>query len=231
MNKQEKDFYRYAADRHISSSTLNGYKGYLTPTIIEESDKLGSMVTIDIFSRLMKDRTLYLGCEVNADVANILICQLLYLDNAEPGKPINLYINSPGGSCSDGLGIVDAMNFISSPVNTLTTAIAASMGSIIFVSGEKRYMLPNSKLLLHEVRQTGSGIITLSDAQDELKEMEHITNTLYNILSNRSNKSLEEIREICKRDRWVYAPEALEWGMCDEIIVKNANFNEKDGKK
>lgn len=204
----------------VSSSVLDSYTKhqdiYLNPTIIEER-KL-NVAQMDVFSRLMMDRILWLNTEVNADVVNILNSQLLYLDSVSDDD-ISLYINSPGGSVVDGLATYDIMNFINSDVATYCMGMSASMGAVLLSSGAKgkRYSLPHGKVMIHQP-STGIGRIKAEDLRVEFEEMEKCKNTLYTILAQNTGKSVEEIEELCRLDRWYTATEAVSEGLIDKVI-------------
>jgi ATP-dependent Clp protease protease subunit len=217
-----KDFEKYAVSRGISSNTLDSYQKHtnsiISPTIIEERSL--NMVTMDVFSRLMGDRIIFLGTAINDDVANIITSQLMYLNSVDPLSDIKMFINSPGGSVIDGLAIYDVMNWVDCDVATYTMGMAASMGSILVSSGEKgkRYALPNSTIMIHQVSSGAYG--QNADIQIAAKESQKWQNLLYNILSKNTGKSFEQINEDADRDHWFMADEALEYGLIDEIITK-----------
>jgi ATP-dependent Clp protease protease subunit len=217
-----RDFEKYAVSRGISSNTLDSYQKHtnsiISPTIIEERSL--NMVTMDVFSRLMGDRIIFLGTAINDDVANIITSQLMYLNSVDPSSDIKMFINSPGGSVIDGLAIYDVMNWVDCDVATYTMGMAASMGSILVSSGEKgkRYALPNSTIMIHQVSSGAYG--QNADIQIAAKESQKWQNLLYNILSKNTGKSFDQINEDADRDHWFMAQEALEYGLIDEIITK-----------
>lgn len=217
-----RDFEKYAVSRGISSNTLDSYQKHtnsiISPTIIEERSL--NMVTMDVFSRLMGDRIIFLGTAINDDVANIITSQLMYLNSVDPLSDIKMFINSPGGSVIDGLAIYDVMNWVDCDVATYTMGMAASMGSILVSSGEKgkRYALPNSTIMIHQVSSGAYG--QNADIQIAAKESQKWQNLLYNILSKNTGKSFDQINEDADRDHWFMAQEALEYGLIDEIITK-----------
>ena len=220
-NKMYNDYAKFAKSNcGVSSSVLDSYTKhqdiYLNPTIIEER-KL-NVAQMDVFSRLMMDRILWLNTEVNADVVNILNSQLLYLDSVSDDD-ISLYINSPGGSVVDGLATYDIMNFINSDVATYCMGMSASMGAVLLSSGAKgkRYSLPHGKVMIHQP-STGIGRIKAEDLRVEFEEMEKCKNTLYTILAQNTGKSVEEIEELCRLDRWYTATEAVSEGLIDKVI-------------
>lgn len=198
----------------------------LVPTVIEQSSR--GERAYDIYSRLLKDRIIMLSGEVNDDMANAIIAQLLFLDAQDPDKDIYLYINSPGGSVSAGLAIYDTMQFVNADVVTIVTGMAASMGSIFLMAGEKgkRYALPNSEVLIHQ---------PLGGAQGQATEIEiaakHILQTkknLHRIISERTGKSIEQVEKDTDRDNWMTAQEALDYGIIDHIMVNNKELRENN---
>lgn len=217
------DFEKYAISKGMNSNTLNSYKNFsnslISPTIIEERQM--NMVTMDVFSRLMADRIIFLGTAINDDVANIITSQLMYLNSVDPLSDIKMFINSPGGSVIDGLAIYDVMNWVDCDVATYTMGMAASMGSVLCSSGKKgkRYALPNSTIMLHQVSSSAYG--QNADIQIAARETQKWQNLLYRILAKNTGKSFEEIERDADRDHWFMADEALEYGLIDEIIEKN----------
>lgn len=192
----------------------------LVPTVIEQSSR--GERAYDIYSRLLKDRIIMLSGPVDDDMANSIIAQLLFLDAQDPEKDIYLYINSPGGSVSAGLGIYDTMQFVNADVVTIVTGMAASMGSIFLMAGApgKRYALPNSEVLIHQ---------PLGGAQGQATEIEiaaeHILKTKHNlhrIISKHTGRTMEEVERDTDRDHWMTAEDAKEYGIIDEIMVNNS---------
>ena len=218
------DFEKFAVAQGISTGKLDSYNKYnqrnglITPTILEERSL--NVIGYDIFSRLQLDRILFLGSEINEDVANIINAQLLYL-NSIGEEDIKLFINSPGGSVIDGLAIYDTMNFVTPDISTYCMGMCASMGSIIVSSGVKgkRYALPNSTIMIHQV-SSGTGRVQNSDLQIAAKQSQRWQNTLYGILAENTGKSFEEIERDADRDHWFTAQEAIEYGLVDEIVRK-----------
>ena len=217
------DFEKYAIGRGVSSNTLNGYQKFtnsiISPTIIEERQM--NMVTMDVFSRLMGDRIIFLGSPIDDEVANIITSQLMYLNSVDSEQDIKMFINTPGGSVIDGLAIYDIMNWVDCDVATYVMGAAASMGSILCSSGAKgkRYALPNSTIMIHQV-SSGTGRVQNADLQIAAKESQKWQNLLYNILAKNTGKTFEQIEEDADRDHWFMADEALEYGLIDEIIKK-----------
>lgn len=216
------DFEKYAISRGVNSNTLGSYKnfnnGIISPTIVEERSL--NVATMDVFSRLMSDRIIFLGTAINDDVSNIVTSQLMYLNSIDPESDIKMFINSPGGSVIDGLAIYDVMNWVDCDVATYTMGMAASMGSVLTSSGEKgkRFALPNSTIMIHQVSSGAYG--QNSDIQIAAKETQKWQNLLYNILAENTGKTFEQIETDADRDHWFMAQEALEYGLIDEIIKK-----------
>ena len=196
-------------------------KNSLVPYVVEQTSK--GERSYDIFSRLLKDRIIFLGEDVNSASAGLVIAQLLFLESEDPEKEIYLYINSPGGSITDGMGIVDTMNYISCPVSTICVGMAASMGAVLLASGEKgkRFATPNSEILIHQPLIGGGG---LSGQTTEIKiHADHMVKTrerLNKLLSDRTGQSLETIQRDTERDNYMTAEEALKYGLIDGIMDK-----------
>ena len=218
------DFEKFAVSKGIGTGKLDSYSKYatrgglITPTILEERSL--NVVGYDIFSRLQLDRILFLGSEINEDVANIINAQLLYL-NSIGEDDIKMFINSPGGSVIDGLAIYDVMNFVTPDVSTYCMGMCASMGSILVSSGTKgkRFALPNSTVMIHQV-SSGTGYVQNSDLQIAAKQSQIWQNTLYKILAENTGKSFEEIEKDADRDHWFNAEESIEYGLIDELVRK-----------
>ena len=191
---------------------------YLNPYILEERQL--NVTQMDVFSRLMMDRIIFLGTEINDYTANTIQAQLLYLDSTDPGKDISIYINSPGGSVTAGLGIYDTMQFISSDVATICTGMAASMGAVLLVAGQegKRSALPHSRVMIHQPLGGVQG--QASDIEIEAKEIQKFKKELYTIISNHSHTPYEEVWTDSDRNYWMTAEEAKEYGMIDAVLVK-----------
>ena len=200
-------------------------KASLVPYVIEQTSK--GERSYDIFSRLLKDRIIFLGEDVNPTTASLVIAQLLFLESEDPDKEISLYINSPGGSITDGMGIVDTMNYIKCPVSTICVGLAASFGAVLLANGEKgkRYATPNSEILIHQplIGGQGGGI---SGQTTEIKiHAEHMIRTrekLNKLLSDRTGQPIERINQDTERDHYMTAQEALEYGLIDGIMDKRA---------
>ena len=196
-------------------------KDSLVPYVIEQSAR--GERSYDIFSRLLKDRIIFLGEDVNATSAGLVVAQLLFLESEDPDKEIDLYINSPGGSITDCMAIVDTMNYIKCPVSTICVGMAASMGSVLLASGEKgkRFATPNSEILIHQPLIGGGG---LSGQATEIKiHADHMVKTrekLNKILSDRTGQPIDVINRDTERDHYMTAQEALEYGLIDGIMEK-----------
>lgn len=225
MDRMFKDYSKFASSNcGVNPLTLNDYAKtqdvYLNPTIIEER-KL-NVAQMDVFSRLMMDRILWLNTEVDADVMNILNSQLLYLDSISDDD-ISLYINSPGGSVVAGLSTYDIMNYINSDVATYCMGMSASMGAVLLSSGTKgkRYSLPHGEILIHQPMGGAKG--QASDILIAAEQIRKCKDTLYGILSQNTGKSIEDITKDADRDFWMTPDEAKEYGIIDEIIYKKKN--------
>jgi len=218
-----KDFYLFAMDRQISSSKLDGYNrfvsAYINPTILEER-KL-NVAQLDIFSRLQADRIIFLGVPIDDDVANIIQAQLLYLTSINDKEDISLYLNTPGGYVSAGLGIYDTMQIIKPDVSTICTGMAASMGAVLLCAGEhgKRMILPHSKVMIHQPIGGTEG--QASDILIAAKEMQKTKNELAKIISDHTGQVFEKVIADSDRDHWMDAEEAVAYGMVDCIMAKS----------
>lgn len=214
-----KEFEKYATKHHgISSVYYNQLTSSLTPYIMEERQM--NITQMDVFSRLMMDRIIFLGTGVNDQVANVIQAQLLFLESLDASKDISIYINSPGGGVYAGLGIYDTMQFIKPDVATICTGMAASMGAVLMCAGEKgkRSALPHSRIMIHQPMSGTQGQV--SDMEIAVKETLKIKNELYEILAKHSGKSFEQIHEDSDRDYWMTATEAKEYGMIDEVLTR-----------
>jgi len=190
----------------------------LIPYVIEKTGE--NERSYDLYSRLLKDRIIMLGDEVNEQTANVVMAQMLFLEKEDPEADIHFYINSPGGSVYDGLAIYDVMQFVSCPVATTCFGKAASMGAVLLAGGEKgkRRILPNSRVMIHQVSSGFRG--TTADINVQAKETNFLMDKLMEILSNHTGKTPEQVRIDCDRDYWMSAEEALEYGIIDEILKK-----------
>ena len=224
------EFEKYALrGRGISSLSLHRfnslYASYMNPMIIEERQL--NVAQMDVFSRLMMDRIIFLGCPINDDVANIIQAQLLFLESNDPKADIMLYINSPGGVVYSGLGIYDTMQTIQPDVATICTGMAASMASILLAAGAKgkRSALPHSRVMIHQPMGGAEG--QASEMEITVREIVKLKQELYQILCDHTGKPMEQIVKDADRDFWMTAPEAMAYGMVDRIVEKNNNGKEE----
>ena len=189
---------------------------YLVPTVVEETSR--GERAYDIYSRLLNDRIIFLGEDVNSHTANLVVAQLLFLAHEDPKKPIKLYINSPGGSVYDGLAIIDTMNYVEPVVETIGIGLQASMGAMLLSSGAKghRYCLENSRIMIHQPSSGTEGKIT--DQEIMLKEGIFLKKRLAEIFAKNTGKKLEQVERDMDRDNWMSAEEALNYGIIDKII-------------
>lgn len=218
------EFEKYASlGRGVSTNTLDRYagfvSGYINPTVIEER-KLNA-TSIDVFSRLLMDRIIWVGCAIDDDVANIVQAQLLFLSSIDSKADISLYLNTPGGSVSDGLGIYDTMQIITPDVATICTGMAASMGSVLLCAGAKgkRSALPHSRVMIHQPLGGVKG--QAEDILIEAREIEKCRKELFNIISEHSGQPFDKVFTDGDRNYWMTAQEALEYGMIDQIMAKS----------
>ena len=217
------DFRKYAT-RHLGvngqvfDDVMAAQAQYMNPYILEERQL--NVTQMDVFSRLMMDRVIFLGTEVNDYTANVLQAQLLYPDATDPGKDINLYINSPGGSVYAGLGIYDTMQFIQSDVATICTGMAASMAAVLLVAGTegKRSALTHSRVMIHQPLGGVQG--QASDIEIEAREIQKLKKELYTIIANHSHTEYDKVWADSDRNYWMTAEEAKEYGMIDQVLVK-----------
>ena len=217
------DFQKYAT-KHLGINSMvlddvvKAQAGYLNPYILEERQL--NVTQMDVFSRLMMDRIIFLGTEIDDYTANTLQAQLLYLDSTDPGKDISIYINSPGGSVTAGLGIYDTMQFISSDVATICTGMAASMAAVLLVSGQegKRSALTHSRVMIHQPLGGVQG--QASDIEIEAREIQKFKKELYTIISNHSHQSFEKVWQDSDRNYWMTSQEAKEYGMIDTVLTR-----------
>ena len=228
--KHGNDFRKYARNHlGISSLNLDRYEkahnqnfssSYISPTIIEERQL--NVTSIDIFSRLMMDRIIFLGVPINDDVANIIQGQLLYLESTDPSKDIQLYLNSPGGAVHAGLGIYDTMQYIGADVSTLCSGMAASMGAVLLAGGtkSKRSALRHSRVMIHQPMGGAEG--QAADIEITAREILKIKREIYSILSEHTGNSFEKIEKDADRNYWLTSDEAMEYGMIDEVLKGNS---------
>ena len=217
------DFRKYAT-QHLGMNGLvlddvmKTQAQYMNPYILEERQL--NVTQMDVFSRLMMDRVIFLGTEVNDYTANVLQAQLLYLDANDPGKDVNLYINSPGGSVYAGLGIYDTMQFISCDVATICTGMAASMAAVLLVAGQegKRSALPHSRVMIHQPLGGVQG--QASDIEIEAREIQKLKKELYTIIADHSHTDYEKVWNDSDSNYWMTAEEAREYGMIDQVLTR-----------
>ena len=201
----------------VSAPQMHG-SGYISPSILEERQL--NVTQMDVFSRLMMDRIIFMGTEVNDYTANVIQAQLLYLNSVDSDKDISIYLNTPGGSVSAGLGIYDTMQFVKSDVATICTGMAASMGAVLLVAGAegKRAALPHSRIMIHQPMGGAQG--QASDMEITVKEILKLKKELYQIIADHSHNAIERIEKDSDRDYWMTAQEALDYGMIDRIYSK-----------
>ena len=216
------DFLKFAVSNGMNSmhveNAMNASASYISPSILEERQL--NVTQMDVFSRLMMDRIIFLGTEVNDYTANVIQAQLLYLDSVDSDRDISIYLNTPGGSVYAGLGIYDTMQFVKSNVATICTGMAASMGAVLLVAGEKgmRAALPHSRVMIHQPLGGIQG--QASDIEITAREILKLKDELYQIISDHSGQAIEKIRQDADRDYWMTAKEALEYGMIDKVYTR-----------
>jgi ATP-dependent Clp protease protease subunit len=230
MNHDE--FQKYATKHQgISSLQLHRFQtitnSYISPTIIEERQL--NIATMDVFSRLMMDRIIFLGLPIDDDVANIIQAQLLFLDSVDPHKDIQIYFNTPGGSVHSGLGIYDTMQWISSDIATICTGMAASMGAVLLCAGTKgkRTALKHSRVMIHQPSGGAQG--TSTDLEITVREIIKLKQELYRIISDHTGNPYEKVEKDSDRDYWMTSEEAKAYGIIDEILIRQKN--NKNNKK
>ena len=219
------EFQKYAVKhRGISSNTFNSYvnagiSSSLTPYILEERQL--NVQAMDVFSRLMMDRIIFLGTGINDQVANIIQAQLLFLESVDAKKDIQIYMNSPGGSVYAGLGIYDTMQYINPDVATICTGMAASMGAVLLCAGTKgkRSALKHARVMIHQPMGGAEG--QASDMEITVREIKKLKKELYDIIADHSGQSYEQVEKDSDRDHWMIAEEAKAYGMIDELLVRN----------
>ena len=217
------DFRKFATQKLginglVLDETLKAQQQYMNPYILEERQL--NVTQMDVYSRLMMDRVIFLGSEIDDYAANTLQAQLLYLDSVDSGKDISIYINSPGGSVTAGLGIYDTMQFISSDVATICTGMAASMAAVLLVSGQegKRSALPHSRVMIHQPLGGVQG--QASDIEIEAREIQKFKKELYTIIAKHSHQDYDKVWKDSDRNYWMTAEEAKEYGMIDQILER-----------
>ncbi len=219
----QNEFHKYAV-KHLGMNglALDKYNAitssYISPSILEERQL--NVTQMDVFSRLMMDRIIFLGTQIDDYTANVIQAQLLFLDSSDSGKDISIYINSPGGSVYAGLGIYDTMQYIGSNVNTICTGMAASMAAVLLVAGEKgkRSALKHSRVMIHQPMGGAQG--QASDIEITAREIQKLKKELYQIIADHSGQPFERIEQDSDRDYWMTAAEAVEYGMVDELLLK-----------
>jgi len=219
MKNIGKEFRKYATKHHgVNSLYFDKITAAMTPYIIEERQL--NVSQLDVFSRLMMDRIIFLGTGVDDYVANIIQAQLLFLESADASKDIQIYINSPGGSVYAGLGIYDTMQYVKPDVATICTGMAASMGAVLLCAGAegKRSALPHSRVMIHQPSGGAQGVAT--DMEINLKEMLKLKDELYQIIAKHSGQSFDKVYKDSERDYWMKADEAKAYGMIDEVLIR-----------
>jgi ATP-dependent Clp protease protease subunit len=219
-----RDFKKYATG-HLGISSLNLHRftsisnSYISPTIIEERQL--NVAQMDVFSRLMMDRIIFLGLPVDDFVANVIQAQLLYLDSADPGKDIQIYFNTPGGAVHAGLGIYDTMQYVNCDISTICTGMAASMGAVLLCAGTKgkRSALKHSRIMIHQPMGGAQGQAT--DIEITAREILKLRSELYNIIAEHSGNPYEKVEKDSDRDYWMTSKEALDYGMIDEVLERS----------
>ena len=225
-----KEFEKFAVKhKGISSHTLHDYVQHnvtnLTPNIIEERPM--NIAVMDVYSRLMMDRIIFLGYPVSDEVANIITAQLLFLESTDRTRDIQLYINSPGGSVYAGLGLYDTMQFVSPDIATICTGMAASMAAVLMAAGAngKRTALKHSRIMMHQPSAGAMG--QASDVEITVNEVRKVKHELYEVLSYHTGQTIERIAKDSNRDYWMTAPEAKEYGLVDEVLLINSKKDKK----
>ncbi len=225
---KQDEFFKYATKHlRMNSMALEKYanisSSYISPSILEERQL--NVTQMDVFSRLMMDRVIFLGTQIDDYTANVIQAQLLFLDSSDPGKDISIYLNTPGGSVYAGLGIYDTMQFIGSEVSTICTGMAASMGAVLLVAGakDKRFALTHSRVMIHQPMGGAQG--QASDIEITAREIQKLKKELYTIIADHSGNPFKKIEKDSDRDYWMTAEEAVAYGMIDRVLV-----NEKKAK-
>jgi ATP-dependent Clp protease protease subunit len=226
-----KEFEKFAVKhKGISSNTLHGYLQHnvtnLTPNIIEERPM--NIAVMDVYSRLMMDRIIFLGYPINDEVANIVTAQLLFLESTDRTRDINMYINSPGGSVYAGLGMYDTMQFITPDIATICIGMAASMGAVLMCSGAKgkRTALKHSRIMMHQPSAGAGG--QASDIEITVNEIRKLKRELYEIIANHTGQPVDKVADDCDRDYWMTSEEARQYGLVDEVLTHNPRKSQKD---
>jgi len=225
LNKMNNNEFTKYATKHIGVNSLSlekytsVFNNYISPTIIEERQM--NVATMDVFSRLMMDRIIFLGVPINDYVANIIQAQLLFLDSTDSKKDIHIYLNTPGGSVYAGLGIYDTMQYLTPDIATICTGMAASMGAVLLCAGTKgkRTALKHSRVLIHQPMGGAQG--QASELEITVREIQKLKKELYEIISTHTGQNYKKVWKDSDRDYWMTAEEAKEYGMIDEVLVKN----------
>jgi ATP-dependent Clp protease, protease subunit len=227
----QQEFEKYAIkQRRISSNTLDAYTKHqvtnLTPNIIEERPM--NVAVMDVYSRLMMDRIIFLGYPINDEVANIVTAQLLFLESTDRSRDIQMYINSPGGSVYSGLGVYDTMQYITPDVSTICIGMAASMAAVLLTAGThgKRTALKHARVMMHQPSGAIGG--QASDIDITVNEIKKVKKNLYDILSFHTGKPNKQIEKDCDRDYWLTAEESKDYGLVDEVLIMNPRKEKKD---
>lgn len=228
-----KEFEKYAIKhRGISSNTLDGYVKHnvtnLTPNIIEERQM--NIAVMDVYSRLMMDRIIFLGYPISDEVANIVTAQLLFLESTDRTRDIQMYINCPGGGVYAGLGMYDTMQFITPDIATICTGMAASMGAVLMCAGAKgkRTALKHSRIMMHQPSAGAGG--QASDIEITVNEVIKVKKELYEIIAFHTGQPVEKVHEDCNRDKWLTSTQAKEYGLIDEVLLMNPRKQKKENK-
>jgi ATP-dependent Clp protease protease subunit len=228
-----KEFEKYAVKhRGISSNALDAYVKHnvtnLTPNIIEERPM--NVAVMDVYSRLMMDRIIFLGYPINDEVANIVTAQLLFLESTDRTRDIQMYINCPGGGVYAGLGMYDTMQFITPDIATICTGMAASMGAVLMCAGAKgkRTALKHSRIMMHQPSAGAGG--QASDIEITVNEVKKVKQELYEIIAYHTDQPVEKVAVDCDRDNWMTSTEAKEYGLIDEVLFMNAKKQKKESK-
>jgi len=214
MNMSSMHLEKYMETAGTAAPNINGF----TPQVIEERQM--NVVGMDVFSRLMMDRIIFMGVPVNDYVANVIQAQLLFLESTDPKRDIQMFINSPGGSVIAGMGIYDTMQYVSPDIGTICTGLAASMGSILLCAGTKgkRTCLPHSRVMIHQPSGGMQGQFT--DMEISYNLIKDLRNELYHIYVHHTDKDFDTIEQDCLRDRWMTATEAKDYGLVDEVLAR-----------
>lgn len=226
-----KEFEQYAVKhRGISSNTLNDFQKYtvtnLTPNIIEERPM--NVAVMDVYSRLMMDRIIFLGYPIGDEVANIVTAQLLFMESTDRGRDIQMYINSPGGSVYAGMGVYDTMQYITPDVATICIGMAASMGAVLLTAGTKgkRTALKHSRVMIHQPSGAIGG--QASDIEITVNEIKKLKKELYDVISYHTGKEVKQVEKDCQRDYWLTSTEAKAYGLVDEVLLVNPRKEKKE---